>query len=76
MISRADSEKRAQRPPVFPLVPLSLQVVPGELETGAVVGGSRLEQGKGFPVSSCEEPLETQGKEHMMNEKVLSQLRK
>lgn len=31
---REDSEKRAQRPPVFPLVPLSPQTVPGELETG------------------------------------------
>lgn len=43
----------------------------------AVVGGTRLEQGKCFPVCSFQEPLDTQGTEQMRDgEKLLWQLRR
>ena len=76
VISRADPEQGAQRPPAFPLFPVSPQPVP-ENNTEAVVGGTGLEQGKCFPVCSFQEPLDTQGTEQMRDgEKLLWQLRR
>ena len=76
MISRADPEHGAQRPPAFPLFPVSPQAGQ-KLDTPAVVGGTRLEQGKCFPVCSIQGPLDTQGTEQMRDgEKLLWQLRR
>ena len=68
MIKEADSQKGAQRPPIFPLFfPVTPSCARGNGIHRLWKEGLRLEWGKCFPVCSFEELLETQGKEQIVN---------